>query len=183
MRPVLVLGVSVVLAACGADPAPVPADRSPVRDSVTGPTFPDAALLDSGQRAAVAGTDGWNYQQSVAADIDGDGQVERVVIMARVEVIRGRPVWDDGQQWQVYVEEADGSRTTVYARRLQLGMLSVRLDAQPSGQPHRIVMLEQLPDRLSVYEVQYRSPTGITALVMYQRSLDATGEIASPVLP
>lgn len=176
-------GVFVILAACGADRTPVPTDRSTVPDSVAAPAFPSAALLDSGQLAGVAGADGWNYQQSVAADIDGDGQVERVVIMARVELMRGRPVWDDGQQWQVYVEEADGSRTTVYACRLQLGMLSMRLDAQPSGQPHRIVMLEQLPDRLSVFEVHYRSPTDITALVMYQRSLDATGEIASPVLP
>ena len=68
------------------------------------------------------------------ADLTGDGAPERVVMTARVEMSRGRPLWDDGQPWQVYIEYADSTRTYMYANRLQLGMLEMRLTRPASGQ-------------------------------------------------
>lgn len=174
---------AVMLAACGrpdaGEAAPVEV-VGPVPDTVTLDTV---SLVDTVHARATRDTSGWNYRRSASLDIDGDGALERVVIAARVEMVRGRPVWDDGQQWQVYVQEADSSRTVVYARRLQLGTLTLRLGAGSVGAVRHIVLLEHLPDRLAVYEVDYRGPAKFTAAVRYERALDPTGDLASPALP
>lgn len=141
------------------------------------------ALVDSTLPPAVAGEYGWNYQVRAEADLTGDALPEQVVLTAQVELYRGRPAWDDGQPWQVYVEAPDGARTYVYAQRLQLGTLAMRLGLGDDGQPTSIVLLEHLPDRLSVYEATYRGPGQTTVTRRYQRALDPRGEAASPRLP
>src|SRR5690606_15712646 len=73
----------------------------PASDSLPAP---QVALVDTSIQPGVAGQDGWMYSRSAEADLDGDGAPERVVLMARAEVMDGRPLWDDGQPWQVYVE-------------------------------------------------------------------------------
>ncbi len=174
-----IVAVALVGACAGADaPEPAAVDSG----AITAPVE-TVVLIDSGRAPAVAGTDGWNYHRTALGDIDGDGADESVVIAARVEMVHGRPAWDDGQQWQVYVEEADSSRTVVYARRLQLGALTLRIEAGPAGAPRRMVLMEHLPDRLAVYEVAYRGPANFSAGVRYERALDPTGELASPALP
>jgi hypothetical protein len=117
-------------------------------------------------------------------DLDGDGVEERVVLTARVEMHRGRPAWDDGQPWQVYVESGDGTRAYLYAQRLQLGTLTMRVSR---GQPDRlpsIILIEHLPDRLRVLEasVRGRDEPPVTVL-RFQRDLDPRGDLASPRLP
>lgn len=183
-----IVAVALAGACAGPDaPEPAPVDSGIVTAPVdsgaaTAPAEP-VVLVDSGQSPAAAGADGWNYHRTASVDIDGDGELERVVIAARVEMVRGRPAWDDGQQWQVYVDEADSSRTVVYARRLQLGVLTLRLEAGPAGAPRHVVLVEHLPDRLAVYEVTYRGPSDFRSVVRYERALDPTGELASPALP
>jgi hypothetical protein len=177
-----------VAAACSGERVPGGAADSITRQGTASlnpppPEAPAVVLTDSGQAPAVLGGDGWNYSQSTTLDVDGDGQGERVVMMARVELIRGRPAWDDGQQWQVYVEEADSTRTTIYARFLQMGTLTMRVEGGGGSAPRRIVLLEQLPDQLSVYDVTYRGPDNTRAITAYQRQLDPTGEVAGPSLP
>ena len=140
-------------------------------------------LVDTTIPRAVAGQGGWNYQQSSSADLDGDGIVEKVVLTAQVEMMRGRPLWDDGQRWQAYVEEPDGNRTYIFAQFIQLGTLSLRLSAAEGEQRPAIVLLEQLPDRLSVYEIEYLGPGRARSTEPYQRDLDPRGDVASPALP
>ncbi|MBA2291389.1 MAG: hypothetical protein H0W15_02915, partial [Gemmatimonadales bacterium] len=161
------------------DTTPVEA-VGPALDTVTLDTV---TLIDPGQAPAVADTSGWNYRRSASVDIDGDGEVERVVIAVRVEMVRGRPAWDDGHQWQVYVEEPDSTRTVVYARRLQLGTLTLRIEAGSGSGPRHIILVEHLPDLLAAYEVTYRGPSEFDTHARYQRTLDPTGELASPTLP
>lgn len=139
-------------------------------------------LVDSAITPAIAGKDGWNYHQTAETDVDGDGQAERVVMSARVELVRGRPAWDDGQPWQVYVEEPDGQRTYLYAQRLQLGTLTMRVTSADAGTPS-IVLLENLPDRVSVYEAAYEGPARVTVETRLQRNVDPRGETASPRFP
>lgn len=140
-------------------------------------------LVDPHIPPAVAGADGWNFQRSAELDLNGDGQPERVVLTARVELYRGRLAWDDGQPWQVYVEAADGSRTYLYAQRLQLGTLTMRLSRSEPGKPASIILFEHLPDRLSLYEAFYQQPGQASTRLRFERALDPRGELASPQLP
>ncbi len=173
------LVTAVLLGACAGEGPPMNPG-----DSVSGaPAAQPIVLIDSSISPAVAGQDGWNYQLSSQADLNGDGQPERVVLTARVEVIRGRPAWDDGQPWQVYIEEPGGHRTYVYAQRLQLGSLTMRVGRSDAGEPATVVLLEHLPDRLGVYEAAYRGPDSLSVAVRFTRALDPRGEAASPRLP
>lgn len=140
-------------------------------------------LVDTTLARAVGGQGGWNYQQTASADLDGDGRIEKVVLIARVELVRGRPAWDDGQPWQAYIEAPDGTRTYVFARFVQLGTLSLRLSATEGNEHPVVMLLEQLPDRLSVYEVAYSGPGHARVTSPYQRDLDPRGDVSSPALP
>ena len=44
-------------------------------------------------------------------------------------------------------------------------------------------LLEHLPDRLAVHEIQYDGPNDVTASERFQRMLDPTGEVSGPTLP
>lgn len=187
MRPVLPLawgvGAALALCACAGD-APLPdTDKGAASAKTDSVTAPPILLVDSAIPPAVAGEAGWNYQQSAEADLDGDGQLERVVLTAQVELYRGRPAWDDGQPWQVYIETQDGRRTYVFAQRLQLGTLTMRLGSDEGGQTPTVVLLVHLPDKLSVYEVSYSGPGHASVTARFQRDLDPRGDIASPQLP
>lgn len=191
----VVVNAAFGLAACDAGSADVPevepasaaaeaGDSAAPADTTPSPRGLGAsALVDSTITPAVAGEDGWDYHLSSAADLDGDGQSERVVITARVEMVRGRPAWDDGQPWQVYVEEPDGGRTYLYAQRLQLGPLVMRVTlAEDSARP-TVVLLEHLPDRIRLFEVEYGGPSDVSITEVFNRRVDPTGEVASPHLP
>lgn len=176
------VGIALVLASCDVD-APPRAGSSEQGGDADSLTSPAIQLVDPAIPPAVAGEDGWNYRQSAEADLDGDGQPERAVLTARVEMVRGRPAWDDGQPWQVYVEEQDGRRTYIYAQRLQIGTLTMRLGRGSAGQSPPIVLLVHLPDQLSLYEVTYMEPDRSSVAMRFQRDLDPRGDIASPPLP
>ena len=175
-------GITLLVSACAVDSRP-PQSADSVPGAPDSLAAPAVQLVDSTIPPAVAGTEGWNYQQSARADLDGDGQPERVVMTAKVELYRGRPAWDDGQPWQVYIETADGRRSYVYGQRLQLGTLTMRVAQRDSAQAATVVLLEQLPDRIGLYEVSYGGPGRVTVAVRFQRILDPTGETASPKLP
>lgn len=138
-------------------------------------------LVDETIATAVAGEAGWNYQRSGRADLDTDGTVERVVLASEVVLARGRPAWDDGHHWQVYVESADGERTQLYAQRLQLGMLTLRLTGEVGGP--KILLIEHLPDSIKVYEIVYNGPGDTSQRVLLHRQLDPRGDLASPQYP
>jgi hypothetical protein len=164
--------------ACAPD-ADLPDDTDPT-------AAPDADIMavaiDTTIAPAVAGEGGWNYVQRATADLDGDGTAEDVVLTARVEMYRGRPAWDDGQPWQVYVESADRTRTYLYAQRLQLGTLTMRVSTSDPAGMATVILLEHLPDRLTVYEAGYAAGDP-RVIVRFQRPLDPRGQVASPLLP
>jgi hypothetical protein len=172
----------VICACAGEAPLPRTDEDQPGRTADSTST-PSVVLLDSTISPAVAGEAGWNFQQSAQADLDGDGQPERIVLTARVEMYRGRPAWDDGQPWQVYIEAPDGTRTYVYAQRLQLGTLTMRLGQGEGGAPASVILLVHLPDKMSLYEVSYLGPARVSIATRFQRDLDPRGDLASPQLP
>jgi hypothetical protein len=167
----------LVVAAC-AEQAAVGGDGA---DSPAAAVATD--LVDSTISPAIAGREGWDFQQSATHDFDGDGQAERVVLTAHVALMRGRPAWDDGQQWQVYVEEPDSTRTYIYAQFVQLGTVTLRVGEAADGGRASIVLIEHLPDRLGVYETDYQAPGRFSTTQRFVRTLDPRGDIASPKLP
>ena len=182
-RNLLVAVAFAGMAGCESGRTPASDDAAVDSSSEAGAISPHAKLVDSAITPAVAGSDGWMYTQSVGADLDADGVAERVVLTARAEVMNGRPLWDDGQPWQVYVEEPDGERSYLYARYVQLGMVTMRIGLAEGGDPATVVLLEHLPDRLALYEIVYRGPGQAETVQHFERSLDPTGEVASPRLP
>jgi hypothetical protein len=177
------LVVVLLVAGCTIQSRSASSGQAAPPDSAAVAAVAPVQLVDSTIPPAVAGQEGWNYRQTAEADLTRDGVAERVVLTARVELIRGRPAWDDGQPWQVYVESSDGSRTYLYAQRLQLGSLALRVGLDSAGQASTIVLLEHLPDRLSLYEVMYHRPGTASMVTRFQRNLDPRGETASPRLP
>jgi hypothetical protein len=178
----LVVLLSLGAGACGPG-AESPAgtaglDTTSVSDSVS-----MANTVDQNIPPAVAGGNGWEYFQSVESDLDGDGTPERAVITARVAMMNGRPVWDDGQPWQVYIESSDSTRTYVYARQLQLGTLTMRLTRGEGDTLSTILLIEHLPDVFTLYEAEYGGPGDVQVREQFRRRLDPYGDLASPALP
>jgi hypothetical protein len=157
----------VVLAACG-EPAGGVAGGAAVGELGGEPV----ELVNRRLPDAVAGQPEWAHQQTVEVDLDGDGTPDRAVLTANVTMFRGRLDWQDSQQWQVYVEEADGTRTYVYKQVLQLGTLRARLARPQPGQTPTIVLLEQLPQRISVYEIRYLGRGQAQAVQLVRREFD-----------
>jgi hypothetical protein len=133
-----------------------------------------AALIEARVPAVTVADSIWQYALQVAADIDGDGASERVVVLSDVSVGRnGLPLWEDGHRWQVYVEESDSSRTYLYGRFLPNGRLFAQLVPADSGQPRPILLIEQMPDRWGAYEIRYRGPGQASLVERFVREIDA----------
>jgi hypothetical protein len=162
-------------------PEHLPAERQPPADG-PGEALEAGALIDPSLPLAATGEE-WGYRQAADADLNGDGNLERVVLAARVETYRGRLAWDDGQPWQLYVEDADGNRTLVFSRYVQLGTLIMRVTRPEEIERAAVVLLEHLPDRMTLYEIHYAAPGAFGVRRIYQRGLDPRGEIASPDFP
>jgi len=114
-------------------------------------------LIDSQQELVNAGTAGWEYQQSMTADLDNDGSTETIFILARVlkdPLDPNEYQWDDGQPWQVYIQDG-GDITRVYARFVQIGRLNVFVTDQ---EPPRLVIAEREGAGYSLYAVRYKGP-------------------------
>lgn len=142
---------------------------------------PGPSLIDTTISTAAVGEGGWNYYRSSEADLNGDGNEEKIVLAAQVEIARGRPAWSDGHNWQVYVQSPAGERTLIYAQRLQLGTVTLRLTEQRSTAD--ILLIEHLPDHLAVYQVRYIAPGETKAHRVLSRQLDPRGDLASPRFP
>lgn len=141
---------------------------------------PGRPPVDPSHPKGVAGARGWGYHRSASADFDGDGASERVFLIANVALRRGRPVWDDAQVWQVYVEEPGGGRTYVYSRSVQLGHLELLVTPAEGGGARRLVIIERTPHALGVYEVSYRGPGEAHAAELVRRLLDPSVPLAEP---
>jgi hypothetical protein len=186
MRTLLLLPALLLTASCeprppGQPPDAVPAERRPAVEGRGESLEPDA-LLDPAYPLAAHGEE-WGHRQVADADLTSDGNLERVVLAARVERHRGRLAWDDGQPWQLYVEDADGNRTLLLSGYVQLGTLTMRVTRPEELERQAIVVLEHLPDRMSLYEFDYAAPGTYAVRRIYQRGLDPRGEIASPQFP
>lgn len=116
---------------------------------------PTQSLIDPVYPPGIADAS-WQYRESVAADLDSDGANETVWVTARASWNGRSWDFDDGQPWQVYVEEADGQRTYLYSRWVQIGTLEVGI-SEEKGQPS-VVILERQGFSFSLYRIYYGGP-------------------------
>lgn len=170
--PLIAWGACIVVAC--AEPERASTDGARIDTArLRGDTTPE--LIESRVPSARAGEPGWMYAQRVIADLDGDGANETAVLISDVGLdTRGRAMWEHGHRWQVYVEERDGEMTRAYARFLPNGKLTAELVVADSGSAPTIVLLEQTPHHIGVYEVRYRGPGRAEVRKHLDRMTDAT---------
>ena len=155
-----------------------PAAAIPPQVGASVATRPDSAvdLLEPRVPLAIAGEGRWNYVERASADFDADGRNETAVLIADVELdARGEPIWDHGHRWQVYFEEADSTRTYVYARFLPNGKLEARVTVPDEEKMPTVVLRELTPHALGIYEVRYYGPKKAWAVRHLYRELDPRG--------
>ena len=125
--------------------------------------------------------EGWWVVRRAETDLDGDGDPEAAVLRAEVEVYRGRPLWEDGHRWNLYVREENGTTTDLYARFVPWGRVEALLvsPGEASGRP-AILLTEQTPERIIVYEIHYQGPGRAEAAEILRRPLDPVRGFAEP---
>jgi len=130
-------------------------------------------LLDPKVPRAVAGDPQWKYVQRAKADFDGDGRDETAVLISDVALdSRGSPLWEDGHRWQLYFEEADSTRTYIYARFLPFGKLEASVTIPDEEKMPTVVLRELTPHALGVYEVRYSGAKQSWSVRHLYRELD-----------
>jgi hypothetical protein len=140
-------------------------------------------LLDPRVPPASAGDPGWSYQQRVVVDLNADGVTEEAVLISDVTLdARGRPMWEDGHRWQLYVQDRAGDRTRVYARFLPNGKLTASVARSPAGSL-TILLLEQTPQSTGLYEIEYRQPQNAFIVSSLVRPIDVAGYFAGSARP
>jgi hypothetical protein len=184
-RAALAAALAALALACN-QPTPDDAERARAGITDRAQQQPDSApdLVEARVPSAKAGEDGWKYAQRATLDLDGDGKPETLVLTADVTVDpSGRPLWEDGHQWQVYVEGSNGSTTRVYARFLPNGKLTARISPPDGGVRPTVLLLEEMPDRLRVHEFRYRGPGAVDVWTRVDRRLDPATQLTGSPLP
>jgi hypothetical protein len=179
------LSVAVAAVACS---QPTPEDAAVARGGTQeraeaqADTIPD--LIQARVPPAAAGDSGWRYQQSVVADMDDDGKDETVYLISDVTLdAGGAPLWEDGHRWQVYIREDDGAVTRLYARFLPNGKLTAEIVTPASGSALGLVLLEQTPSRIALYEFRYRGPNRVSVYRRFDRTIDAERRFTGSLRP
>jgi hypothetical protein len=171
----LLLPGTMSIAACGGESRSLAdTSRTFAPTGTTRVTFDSAVnLLDPKVPRAIAGDVQWKYVQRAKADFDGDGRDETAVLIADVALdARGRPLWEDGHRWQLYFEEADSTRTYIYARFLPFGRLEASVTVPDEEKMPTVVLRELTPHTLGVYEVRYSGPRQSWSIRHLHRELD-----------
>lgn len=167
---------------------PTPDDAAAAREGTAerAEAMPDtvADLVQARVPSAAAGDSGWMYSQQVTADIDGDDRDETVVLISDVTLdAGGTPLWEDGHRWQVYVREQDGATTRLYGRFLPNGKLTAELVVPPAGRTLGIVLIEQSPVHIGVYEFRYRGPNQVEVFRRLDRDIEPSRRFSGAPRP
>jgi hypothetical protein len=135
-----------------------------------------ASLIDAADDSVLTRTADWKYRQSNRVDLNGDGTLETVVLTCDVRMdARGRPLWEDGHRWAVYLEGTPRN-IYLYSRFLPNGRLSVSV-AKPIGAATTLVLLEQTPFRIALYEIAVDASSLPFIRARLERDLDPSKAI------
>ena len=130
-------------------------------------------LVDPKQEAAFEASGRWEYQELTSADLDGDGSEEKLVLVADVPLNSdGQPSWDDGQPWEVRIEEANGNQTRVYAQYVQLGHVWAGVVREEESPPKMLLIEETDLPRIRVFQVRYLGPGQVDVCELLDRQVE-----------
>ncbi len=122
-------------------------------------------------------TDSWQYWKTAHADFDGDGQIERVEILAQSQLMKAKRElsdrnfsWDDGQRWVVRFIEKQGDTTWAYSKFLQSGSIDGYLS---QTEPPSIYLVIPSHSTISAYEVFYFGPDSINIVEQVRAKWDS----------
>ena len=119
------------------------------------PTDDSVNLINAQYPVHIAGDQGWDYAKTLPYDLDGDGAEEKLMLIANVQWVDAQSTfaWDDGHNWQVYVEESDGTRTYLFDNWVQMG----KLQAMVESDTHDVLLQVQSGTMgLMLYRVTYQ---------------------------
>ncbi len=128
----------------------------------------------------------WQYRATAKSDLNGDGVAELIVMQAKVQKDKdGHYLWDDGQEWAVYIEEPNGVKTLVYAQYVQLGQLEGFLtDLIPlKGKsprlysPSKLFLLETTGFQIRGTEITYTKPNTFCAHSVFIKEKETDGKL------
>jgi hypothetical protein len=144
-------------------------------------TVRQSPLLDERSPRPAIGARGWNFEQTWTADLTGDGNRERIVLLAQVERSGERILWEDAHQWVVYVEEAGGARTYLYSRLVPRGRVDLNVTRPEGASAPRILLIERSGDRVGLWEARYRGRNNVLVDQLALRSVNPTAFVGGTV--
>ena len=133
--------------------------------------------MDSTATPAIEGQPGWEFSRSTTLDLDADGVAERVVLIANVSLMEGRPLWEDAHVWQVYIEDRDSRRTYAYARLVPFGHIDVLVSPAEEGIAPRLLIVERMQQQLGVHQVRYGGTNDLEVKTLLEEPIDARSGI------
>ena len=118
----------------------------------------EAPPIDSSRLRSPDEPSTWGYRRALDVDLDGDRNVERLVIASDVSLASdGNPLWEDGHRWAVFVEASEG-RTLLYAAFVPNGFVEAAALAPSDTRVRRVLVQERTPSMLRALEVEYEGP-------------------------
>ena len=70
----------------------------------------------------------------------------------------GRPLWEDGHRWALFVESPRNERTMLYAAFVPNGRALAAILQPDDGGRRRVLVEERSATQLNVYEIEYAGP-------------------------
>ncbi len=139
---------TICAALAGCAPPTIPSADSRLQEPPV-----DSERVGSADEAA-----GWRQRRLAGTDLDGNGDLETVVLASDVTVRNdGTPLWEDGHRWAVYVEDG-GERTLLYAAFVPNGHAEAAiLEADSEGRRH-VLIQERTPQQTRSLVVSYERP-------------------------
>ena len=100
----------------------------------------------------------WPHRQEVAADLDGDRQLESAVLAADVHLSDGgRPLWEDGHRWGLVI--VDGANSTlVFSAFVPRGFVEAAILRPSSSGAREVHLQERTPEQLRSIAIAYEGP-------------------------
>ena len=118
----------------------------------------EAAPVDTTRVRNAAEAAAWPHRTALAADLDGDGRGESVVLAADVTLgDDGTPLWEDGHRWAVYVEAPAGG-TLLYAAFVPQGHVEAAVTLESSDGRRNVHVDERTPSQARGLVIAYDGP-------------------------